>query len=184
MILTPFSNKPPVNLSADVIVVLGAAVWPGGVASPALGRRVTHAVSLMKTGVAGMMVVSGGIGKNPPSEARVMLNLALEKGVLGEQIVLEETARSTLDSAIAVSDIMRERGWRTAVVVTDRYHLTRSVILFRCLGVRTMGDAPWANPALKRSVAWRKNVCREIAALPWSLLKLFSHRFRCRLKFS
>ena len=59
-----------------VIVVLGAAVWEGGQPSPALKRRLLHGVKLWKEGNAKYIIVSGGIGKHPPSEAAVMKKLA------------------------------------------------------------------------------------------------------------
>ncbi len=42
-------EAPPV--AYDVIVVLGAAVWPGGQPSPALQRRILHAVDLLAAGL-------------------------------------------------------------------------------------------------------------------------------------
>jgi len=112
----------------DVIVVLGAAVWEHGVSSPSLCRRILHAVALLHSGLSNTLLVTGGVGKHPPSEAQAMRRLALEHGVFKEQVIMEETAKSTLDSAIACSDIIKRNGWSTALIVSDRYHLFRSIL--------------------------------------------------------
>ena len=54
-------EAPPV--AYDVIVVLGAAVWPGAQPSPALQRRILHAVDLLQRGYAAHLLVTGGVGK-------------------------------------------------------------------------------------------------------------------------
>ena len=73
------AQAPPVTY--DAIVVLGAAVWPGGQPSPALQRRVMHAVDLLQQGYAAYLLVTGGVGKYPPTEAEVMQRLAVAHGI-------------------------------------------------------------------------------------------------------
>ena len=55
---------------ADVIVVLGARVWPSGRPSDALARRTLHAVKLYQEGLAAAIICSGGLGTHPPTEAQ------------------------------------------------------------------------------------------------------------------
>jgi vancomycin permeability regulator SanA len=75
--------------NADVIVVLGAAVWAGGRPSPTLRRRVLHAVELLQCGHSDILILSGGVGKFPPSEARVMRRVAMSRGVARDKIIME-----------------------------------------------------------------------------------------------
>ncbi len=49
-------------LHSDAIIVLGAAVWPGGRASPALAARMQHAIALYRAGYAAHLILSGGVG--------------------------------------------------------------------------------------------------------------------------
>jgi len=81
------SNKLHQKDKADVIIVLGAAVWAGGVPSPALRRRALHAVELFQQGLSDVLIVSGGIGKNPPSEARIMRRLAVQQGISEKKLL-------------------------------------------------------------------------------------------------
>ena len=75
------------SVTYDVIVVLGAAVWPGGQPSPALQRRVMHAVDLMQRGYAAYLLVTGGMGQYPPTEASVKM-LPLLHTHLGKSLLV------------------------------------------------------------------------------------------------
>ena len=161
---------------ADVIVVLGAAVRPGGRPSPTLRRRTLHAIRQFEQGFSDFMIFTGGIGRYPPSEAEVMHRLAAEHGIPDDRLILEETAASTLDSAFACSRIIREKGWSTAFVVSDRYHLFRSVFLFRRLGVEAAGSAPKNGKPQMGPWRLRYAILREWIAFPWSLFRLYVRR--------
>ena len=71
------------NVTMDVAVVLGAGVWEGGVPSPVLRRRVSHGIELVKSGCAGWLILTGGVGRHPPSEAQVMQEFTDELKGLG-----------------------------------------------------------------------------------------------------
>jgi len=164
-----------------VIVVLGAAVRAGGRPSPTLRRRVIHAVHLFQQGFSDFLIFTGGIGRHPPSEAEVMRRLAAEHGIPDDRLILEETAGSTLDSAFACSRIIREKGWSTAFVVSDRYHLFRSVSLFRRLGIQAYGSAPAEGKPHARFWRLRYTVLREWIAFPWSLIRLYVRRIHFKV---
>jgi len=170
------SNKLHQKDKADVIIVLGAAVWAGGVPSPALRRRALHAVELFQQGLSDVLIVSGGIGKNPPSEARIMRRLAVQQGISEEKIVMEESARSTLDSAVACSQILQKNRWYRALLVTDCYHITRAAILFRLCGINVTCSTPeFMNFGPQRWKWWAWHF-REFMALLWNLLRFFIRR--------
>jgi vancomycin permeability regulator SanA len=170
------SNKSHKPDTTDVIIVLGAAIWAGGVPSPALRRRVMHAVALFHQGVSDVMIVSGGIGKNPPSEARIMRRLALEHGISKDKIVMEESAQSTLDSAMACSQILQKNSWSRAVLVTDCYHITRAAILFRLFGINVTCSTPDFGGFGPQRWQWWAWHFREFMALLWNLLRFFRRR--------
>jgi vancomycin permeability regulator SanA len=163
---------------SDCIIVLGAAVWRGGVASPTLERRVRHAVALYWAGVAGKLLFTGGVGEHPPSEAQVMWGIAAEAGVPKEHMLLEETASNTLESAIACAAIIRDQGWCRVTVVSDRYHLPRGVLACRALGLQARGSAPPAGRGDTSLGDWLYAHARELPALAWYLLRLSVHQLR------
>ncbi len=124
----------------DVIVVLGAAVLPDGRPNAAMGRRVAQGVALFKTGKAEALLLTGGKGNHVPSEAEAMRRLALMAGVPERVLVLERRARSTLENALYSARLMRERGWSSALVVTDWLHLPRALLAFRGAGIDATGS--------------------------------------------
>ena len=140
-------HPPAPPVAYDVIVVLGAAVWPDGRPSPALQRRVMHAVDLMQRGYASYLLVTGGVGKHPPTEAEVMQRLAVAYGIPSRHVLREAQATSTFESALLCGDLLRQRGWSRVLVVTDRYHLPRTLLAFRSCGIRAVGSAAPGKPA-------------------------------------
>jgi vancomycin permeability regulator SanA len=159
-------------IKGDVIVVLGAAVWLGGIPSPSLRRRVIHAVDLLHEGAAPRLLLTGGIGRNPPSEASVMRKVAIDAGVSDAQIVLEEEAKNTLESATRCAEIMHRMQWHQAIVVTDRYHILRAVVTFRLLGIEARASAPRVGRSDTARWRWIWLYFREGLALPWYALRL------------
>nr|AYM52271.1 hypothetical protein [Stigmatella aurantiaca Sg a15] len=119
---------------ADVLVVLGARVLPGGVPSGALFARVEKAVALYQQGVAPRLLFSGGLGVHPPSEAQVMRALAVRLGVPTEACILEEQSHSTEQNARYSAELLRALGAQRVVVVSDPYHLLRARQYFRLQG--------------------------------------------------
>lgn len=166
----------------DCIIVLGAAVHPGGTPSPGLRRRVSHAAKLMHQQAAPAMIVTGGLGDHPPEEAVVMRNTAVTMGVPERRIILEPRATSTYESAVNCLPILNARGWRTALIVSDTYHLPRAVTLFRALGVDAHGSGVrgWRranSPARQTAI-----ILREILALLWYAVRIAADRWRSRSK--
>lgn len=164
-------STPVAPASYEVIIVLGAAVWPGERPSPALQRRVVHAVALMQCGAAAYLLLTGGIGVYPPAEAEVMQRLALAHGVSGQRILLEDQAMSTLESALRCRAILQQRGWSRVLVVTDRYHLARALLAFRGCGIRAVGSGVPGRPAPRLWQCWYAYL-REGLALVWYLVRL------------
>jgi uncharacterized SAM-binding protein YcdF (DUF218 family) len=116
-------------MTYDVVVVLGAALGPDGDLGPALAERVLVGVEAWRRGAAPMLIVTGA------REAELMKRRALKLGVPAEQILLEPTALTTRDNALACAAIMRAHGMARALVVTQSYHRARAVAAFRRVGV-------------------------------------------------
>src|SRR5688572_14097823 len=96
---------------ADVAIVLGAAVERGGRPSPSLRTRTQHAIELYRSGRVETLFLTGGLGRNAPTEAEAMRRLALAAGVPESSVVLDETATSTQESMTAAAREARARGW-------------------------------------------------------------------------
>ncbi len=142
----------------DAIVVAGCRVMPDGTASPALRRRALVAVELYRAGVAPRVVLTGGVGDAPPSEARVAAALVREAGVPDGALLLEERSASTEENARFAAQELGA-GARV-VVVTDAYHVFRAERVFR----RHFADAHGAGTVAEPWPRWR-GAAREVLAL-------------------
>jgi uncharacterized SAM-binding protein YcdF (DUF218 family) len=119
---------------AGCIVVLGAAVNRDGTPSLALIDRTRAGCELYNRGLAGSIILSGGVTYGV-SEPKAMADIAVSLGVPAEALVLDEGGYSTYGSAQSVRGIMKERRWRTALVVSHDYHLSRTWLAFRRAGI-------------------------------------------------
>jgi len=109
----------------DAIVVLGAAQY-NGKPSPVLRARLDHALALYREGLAGTVVVTGGIGEGDQvSEATVGRGYLVTHGVPDSAVVVRPEGRSTQASMTSVSQWAEEHGVRRVLLVSDPFHMLR-----------------------------------------------------------
>lgn len=109
----------------DAIVVLGAAQY-NGKPSPVLRARLDHALALYREGLAGTVVVTGGIGEGDRvSEATVGRQYLVAQGVPDSAVVVRPEGRSTQASITSVGLWAREHGVRRVLLVSDPFHMLR-----------------------------------------------------------
>jgi uncharacterized SAM-binding protein YcdF (DUF218 family) len=153
---------------ADVIVVLGAGVQRNNRPGPALIRRSTQAAALWQKGLVTHVICSGGTpGDVRRSEADACRELLVEAGVPASAILMEDRSRSTEENAFYTRQVMDEHGWKTAIVVSDGYHLLRATWLFTQVGI-TVYTSPAADPSFGN---WLTSMGRELAAFHWQAFK-------------
>ena len=151
----------------EVAVVLGAQVLPGGRPSGTLRARARHAARLYAEGEVGLVIPTGGVGEHPPSEAEVMARILRGAGVPEEAIRPEGKARNTRESARLVAAMVKARGIRSVVVVTDPLHCVRTVDAFRAEGILTWASPVDSSPMWRERGSRRGQFLREIGALLW-----------------
>jgi len=122
------SRPPPAGATYDAIVVLGCKVGRDGRAMPALARRAREGARLWREGRAPLLVLTGGVGTHPPSEAQASRAIAVAMGVPEDAIVLEERSTSTDENARFAREMFP--GERV-LVVTDGFHAVRARRVFR-----------------------------------------------------
>jgi uncharacterized SAM-binding protein YcdF (DUF218 family) len=120
---------------SDVIVVLGAKVEQDGQPGADLASRTEHAVALWRSKFAPTLICCGGIKGEPLSAAAVCRRYASSLGVPSSDIMLADGTSDTLQDAQAAAELMRQHGWRTAILVSHPLHLYRSRWLFQRAGV-------------------------------------------------
>ena len=115
----------------DCILILGAGVW-GDKPSPMLEDRLLQGIELYKRGVAKKIIMSGDHGSKNYDEVNVMKNFAIEHGVPSEDIFMDHAGFSSYESMYRAKEIF---GVKTAIVVTQKYHLYRSLYIAKRLGI-------------------------------------------------
>ncbi len=152
----------------DCIIVLGASVKHGDTPSLMLSDRLDRAIELYKAGVAPKIIMSGDHGSKYYNEVQVMKDYAIARGVPSEDIFMDHAGFSTYDTMYRAKEIF---GAGKVVIVTQRYHLYRSVYVAKKLGMDAYGVA--AKDA--RYHGQTKRDFREIVAVDkdfiWSIFK-------------
>jgi SanA protein len=121
---------------ADAIIVLGALVWDDGQPSSMLQDRLDTAYALYKAGKAPKILVSGDHSREEYDEVNGMRRYLEDKGVPTEAIFMDHAGFDTY------STMYRARGVfvvKTAIVVTQKYHLYRALFLADSMGIDAQG---------------------------------------------
>ena len=125
------------NENFDCIMVLGAGLWDGE-PSPMLQERLDFGLKAYETGCTDKMLMSGDHGREEYDEVNKMKDVAIEKGVLADNIFMDHAGFSTYESMYRARDIFKVQ---KMVVVTQTYHLYRAVYDARKLGIDAYGFA-------------------------------------------
>ncbi|MCL6458096.1 MAG: YdcF family protein [Gorillibacterium sp.] len=120
----------------DAIIVLGALVKPDGQPSLMLHDRLETALELYQAGKAPKILVSGDHGRKNYNEVRAMKQYLLDRGVAEENIFMDHAGFNTYETAYRARDVFAVQ---SAVMVTQQYHLMRSVYNARKLGLEAYG---------------------------------------------
>ena len=125
---------------AGAIVVLGAAQFDG-TPSPVFAARLDHAIDLYLQDMAPVLIVTGGKAEGDrTTEAAAARAYALARGVPARAIAMEDAGRTTLESLQGVARLLRGRGIRDAVFVSDPTHMLRVLRMASDLGIESYGS--------------------------------------------
>lgn len=134
-----------------IAIVFGAGVWPNGQPSPVLYDRVATAADLYHAGKARKLLLTGDNRFHHYNEPEVMRQTALKLGVPDQALVLDFAGRRTYDSAFRAAHIFCVK---RAILVTQAFHLERSLYLCRSLGIDAIGVQADRQPYPARSQKW------------------------------
>jgi uncharacterized SAM-binding protein YcdF (DUF218 family) len=133
------------STNADVAVVLGAAVWGHSRPSPVLERRLRATLELYQQGRVRWVATTGGVGRgtheHPLAEGVVSARWLARHGVPSERVIVEDRSRNTVENLRYLAPSLRAHRIKTALIVSDGYHLGRAVLLARDAGLDARGVA-------------------------------------------
>lgn len=158
--------------AADIVIVLGARVYPDGTLSPALQRRVARAADAWRDGVAPRILCTGGKRWGEHQEAIAMRAELLRQGVDDQAVVLELFAHSTAENALYCARTLRLLGLRRAALVTCPWHMPRAMRDFTRCGVDVIPLPSAPGPSSLSVAIWRTGSERLSAVVDRVRLRL------------
>jgi uncharacterized SAM-binding protein YcdF (DUF218 family) len=121
--------------------------------------RFQEGVSLYQRGLGRFLVFSGAAHDNGPSNADVMRDLAVQRGVPDRAILEEPLGEDTWGNAVHTRQVLEGHGLQSAILVTSPYHARRAKLTFDAayagsgiaLIVHAAPDSQW------RKLSWWRN---------------------------
>ncbi len=150
--------------SSDAIVVLGSAQY-NGVPSSIFEARLEHALELYQEGVAPVVVTVGGKANGDQfTEAEAGQEYLADAGVPSDALLAVPEGVDTLESMRAVAAQFADRGWHTAVLVTDPWHAMRAERMAEDAGMDVTSSPTRQGPAVQTRTTQFRYILRETAA--------------------
>lgn len=119
----------------DCILILGAGIW-GDKPSPMLEDRLKEGITLYKKGTTKKIIMSGDHSREDYDEVKIMKEYAESEGVSSEDIFMDHAGFSSYDSVYRAKEIF---GVQNMIIVTQKYHLYRSLYIAKKLGIEAYG---------------------------------------------
>jgi SanA protein len=122
--------------SGRVAIIFGAGLRRDGTPTAMLRDRVMTGTSLYFNGKVEKLLMSGDNRFDYYNEPEAMRQFALSLGVPDEDIVLDYAGRRTYDTCYRAGAIFNVK---SALLVTQKFHLPRALFLCNTLGVEVEG---------------------------------------------
>ncbi|MGH3875929.1 MAG: YdcF family protein [Actinophytocola sp.] len=150
---------------ADVVLVLGAAQY-GGTPSKVLEARLEHAKDLYDEGVAKHILTTGGSRPGDEyTEAEASAIWLEDHGVPEDAVVDVPQGSDTLGSLRAAAEAAADRGWHTAVIVSDPWHTLRARTMASDVGLDAWTSPTHSGPIVQTRQTQIRYILYETAAL-------------------
>jgi uncharacterized SAM-binding protein YcdF (DUF218 family) len=150
--------------TSDAIVVLGSAQY-NGVPSSIFEARLEHAIALYEDGVAPVIVTVGGKADGDQfAEAEAGQQYLADAGIPDDALLAVPEGGDTLESIRAVSAAFTERGWSSAVLVSDPWHAMRAERMAEDAGLDAESSPTRQGPAVQTRATQFRYILRETAA--------------------
>lgn len=129
---------------ADIAVILGNKVNEDGTLSERLAQRLACGLALYRSGRVGRLLVSGGLGKEGFYEGDKMRNYLRAQGVPDSAIIVDNQGNNTRQTVRNTLRLRPKLRFRSILVVSQFYHISRTKMLFRQAGFAAVnGVSPW-----------------------------------------
>lgn len=149
---------------SQAAIIFGAAVYRDGRLSAVTYDRVQTGVDLYRAGRVEKLIISGDCGRTDYDEVNPMTAQALRAGIPPEDVFTDYAGFSTYDTVARAKRVFKVE---TAVLVTQRFHLPRALMIARSYGLSAVGA-----PADRRIYSERRRMAaRECLARTKDFIK-------------
>jgi uncharacterized SAM-binding protein YcdF (DUF218 family) len=153
-------------------LVLGAAQWNGN-PSPVLRARLDHALDLYRRGQVRQIILTGGVGAgDTTSEAAAGKQYLVDHGMTADALLLEDQGTTTWESLRNAVPLARANRIGAVLLVSDPFHMLRSIKMARDLGLIAYGSPTRSSPIAAGSAEEARYILREAWAY---MVYLFAH---------
>lgn len=154
-----------------VAIVYGARVYASGRLSSMLRDRVETAVQLYHAGTVKTLLMSGDNRAENYDEPGHMRDYAISRGVPAEAILTDPSGLRTYDTCYRAKALF---GVKSALLVTQAFHLPRALFTCDALGLDVTGVVADQRTYAAASISWSES--REIPALVVALFDVMRRR--------
>jgi uncharacterized SAM-binding protein YcdF (DUF218 family) len=153
-------------------VVLGAAQWSGD-RSLVQRARLDHALDLYRRGQVRLIVLTGGVGAGDTlSEAAAGKQYLLGRGLPAEALLTEDHSTTTWENLRNSVPLIQSNQIGAVVLVSDPFHMLRSLKMARDLGLIAYGSPTRTSPIS----ASRWQAARYVVREAWDYLRYLFFR--------
>lgn len=123
--------------------------------------RITKGVQLYEEGWAPVLMYSGAAAEGDVSNAEAMRNISAKMGVPKKDMIIEEESKTTVENADFSAKIIKDKGYKSIILVTSPYHQRRTYELFK----KELPEAKIINQSAldenwRKKGWWQNNVAR------------------------
>jgi uncharacterized SAM-binding protein YcdF (DUF218 family) len=157
--------QPPPQVSDAIVVISGDEQM----------ARFKEGLNLYQRGMGQFLVFSGAAYDNGTSNADVMRELAVERGVPDRAILEEPLGEDTWGNAVYTRQVLEDHSLRSAILVTSPYHARRAKLTFDAayagsgiqLKVHAAPDSEWRKLSWWQQPATRRLTFTELQKLAY-----------------
>ncbi|MBF0397563.1 MAG: YdcF family protein [Desulfobacterales bacterium] len=133
--------KPPLEPKGDVIIMLGGGatntpnLTGNGNLSSSSANRLLTCLQLFNRLKIPIIITGGKLFDDSADEAIIAQKILISLGVPNNKIITENISRSTLENVKFTKAIIKNNNFRSPILVTSAFHMSRSVKLFEVNGI-------------------------------------------------
>ena len=143
-----------IGLVVLLLMVFGGFAFTGGALGP-----VMHAIPHE------MLIIGGAAAGDAFTEAQAGEQWLVENGVPGQALLPVDEGRDTYESFEAVAAVAEQRGWSSAVLVSDPWHSLRSRTMADDVGLDATTSPTKRGPVVQTRETQLRYIVRETGAL-------------------